>query len=247
MSSFEHVRGSQRNVRTGSRVTHADKMHAKNDYDSVRLEGGTMTAARLTTIGITLASVTVFAQTPKQPDWKALEDETMRHYQAVLRLDTRNPPGNEHLVAEYLKQVFDKEGIPGADLRLRSEAPEPRRAAEGQRQEAAAADHGPQRRRHRRRSEVEVPAVQRDARRRLRLRPRHGRRQGQPDGRADDDAAAEAAERAARSRRDLPLRSGRRRQLGHRHRLHGEGALPGDRRRVLPRRGRRRDADRRRR
>jgi hypothetical protein len=51
-----------------------------------------MTAARLTTIGITLASVTVLAQTPKQPDWKALEDETMRHYQAVLRLDTRNPP-----------------------------------------------------------------------------------------------------------------------------------------------------------
>ncbi len=70
-----------------------------------------MTAARLTTIGITLASVTVLAQTPKQPDWKALEDEAMRHYQAVLRLDTRNPPGNEHIVAEYVKQVLDKEGI----------------------------------------------------------------------------------------------------------------------------------------
>ena len=80
-----------------------------------------MTAARLTTIGITLASVTVLAQTPKQPDWKALEDETMRHYQAVLRLDTRNPPGNEHIVAEYVKQVLDKEGIPsqivGSDLK----------------------------------------------------------------------------------------------------------------------------------
>ena len=52
---------------------------------------------------------------------------------------------------------------------------------------------GAHRRRHRRREEVEVPAVQRDARRRLRLRPRHGRRQGQPHRRADDDAAAEAA------------------------------------------------------
>src|SRR5262245_37299396 len=71
-----------------------------------------MTAARLTTIAIALASVTVLAQTPKQPDWKALEDETMRHYQAVLRLDTRNPPGNEHIVAEYVKQVLDREGIP---------------------------------------------------------------------------------------------------------------------------------------
>ena len=80
-----------------------------------------MTAARLTTIGITLASVTVLAQAPKQPDWKALEDETMRHYQAVLRLDTRNPPGNEQIVAEYLKQVLDKEGIPsqivGSDMK----------------------------------------------------------------------------------------------------------------------------------
>ena len=80
-----------------------------------------MTAARLTTIAIALASVTVLAQTPKQPDWKALEDETMRHYQAVLRLDTRNPPGNEHIVAEYVKQVLDKEGIPsqivGSDMK----------------------------------------------------------------------------------------------------------------------------------
>src|SRR3954447_4415381 len=45
-------------------------------------------------------------------DWKALEGETMRHYQAVLRLDTTNPPGNEHLIVDYLKQVLDAEGIP---------------------------------------------------------------------------------------------------------------------------------------
>ena len=48
------------------------------------------------------------AQSKAQPDWKAVEQETMQHYQAVLRLDTSNPPGNEHLVADYLKQVFDK-------------------------------------------------------------------------------------------------------------------------------------------
>jgi acetylornithine deacetylase/succinyl-diaminopimelate desuccinylase-like protein len=35
----------------------------------------------------------------------------MQQFQAVLRLDTRNPPGNEHLVADYLKGVFDKAGI----------------------------------------------------------------------------------------------------------------------------------------
>jgi acetylornithine deacetylase/succinyl-diaminopimelate desuccinylase-like protein len=46
------------------------------------------------------------------PDWRAVEDETLRHYQALLRLDTRNPPGNEHIAAEYLKGVLDREGIP---------------------------------------------------------------------------------------------------------------------------------------
>ena len=35
----------------------------------------------------------------------------MRHFQAILRLDTSNPPGNETLVVEYLKSVLDKEGI----------------------------------------------------------------------------------------------------------------------------------------
>src|SRR5438034_10705299 len=59
------------------------------------------------------ASVALFAQGgAQQPDWPKVEEETMRHYQAVLRLDTSNPPGNEHLVVDYLKQLFDKEGIP---------------------------------------------------------------------------------------------------------------------------------------
>ena len=62
-------------------------------------------------LGLAFASVTLFAQ-PPQPDWRALEPEIMRHYQAVLRLDTTNPPGNEHLAVEYLKQVFDAENIP---------------------------------------------------------------------------------------------------------------------------------------
>jgi acetylornithine deacetylase/succinyl-diaminopimelate desuccinylase-like protein len=52
------------------------------------------------------------AQAPSQPDWKALEDEIMRHYQAVMRLDTRNPPGNEHLAVAYLKSVLDQAGVP---------------------------------------------------------------------------------------------------------------------------------------
>ncbi|HEY2152762.1 MAG TPA: M20/M25/M40 family metallo-hydrolase [Vicinamibacterales bacterium] len=70
-----------------------------------------MTVGRLAILFVFPASIVVFAQAT-QPDWKALEAETMQHYQAVLRLDTRNPPGNEHIVAEYVKGVLDKEGIP---------------------------------------------------------------------------------------------------------------------------------------
>src|SRR5262245_52482892 len=59
-----------------------------------------------------IAAAGVAAQTPQQPDWKSIEDETMRHYQAVLRIDTQNPPGNETKAAEYVKQALEKEGIP---------------------------------------------------------------------------------------------------------------------------------------
>jgi acetylornithine deacetylase/succinyl-diaminopimelate desuccinylase-like protein len=67
--------------------------------------------SRLILFAASLASVSLLAQSGSQPDWAKVEEETMRHYQAVLRLDTRNPPGNEHLVVDYLKQLFDKEGI----------------------------------------------------------------------------------------------------------------------------------------
>jgi acetylornithine deacetylase/succinyl-diaminopimelate desuccinylase-like protein len=67
---------------------------------------------------VAIAIAPAFAQAPSQPDWKALEDEILRHYQAVLRIDTSNPPGNEHLAVEYLKQVFDTEGIPSQIVAL---------------------------------------------------------------------------------------------------------------------------------
>ena len=36
----------------------------------------------------------------------------MRHYQALVRIDSTDPPGNETKVAEYVKKVLDAEGIP---------------------------------------------------------------------------------------------------------------------------------------
>ena len=59
----------------------------------------------------TLASVLV-AQAPREPDWSAVETETMQHFQALLRFDTSDPPGAEKPAADYLKQILEREGIP---------------------------------------------------------------------------------------------------------------------------------------
>jgi acetylornithine deacetylase/succinyl-diaminopimelate desuccinylase-like protein len=45
------------------------------------------------------------------PNWPEVSAETIRHLQALLRLDTTNPPGHESLAAEYLAGVLRVEGI----------------------------------------------------------------------------------------------------------------------------------------
>ena len=46
-----------------------------------------------------------------QPDWTKVDEETMRHFQALVRMDTSDPPGNEEPAAAYLKGVLESEGI----------------------------------------------------------------------------------------------------------------------------------------
>jgi len=58
-----------------------------------------------------LISVDGHAQA-RQPDWKAIEAETMEHYLALLRMDTSDPPGREQPAVDYLRAVLEKEGIP---------------------------------------------------------------------------------------------------------------------------------------
>jgi acetylornithine deacetylase/succinyl-diaminopimelate desuccinylase-like protein len=45
------------------------------------------------------------------PDWSRVEEETLRHFQALVRFDTSDPPGNEKPAADYLRQVLETEGI----------------------------------------------------------------------------------------------------------------------------------------
>ena len=58
-----------------------------------------------------LCASAAFAQTPAI-DWNQQKAEILRHYRALVQLDTSNPPGNETRVVEYLKKVLEDEGIP---------------------------------------------------------------------------------------------------------------------------------------
>lgn len=63
---------------------------------------------RVSTLLLLLTQIQLIGWTQDQ---RRLEEETMRHFQAILRLDTSNPPGNEKLVVDYLKNVLEREGI----------------------------------------------------------------------------------------------------------------------------------------
>jgi acetylornithine deacetylase/succinyl-diaminopimelate desuccinylase-like protein len=60
---------------------------------------------------LSLLAAAAAAQVPSI-DWERQKPELMQHYRALVQIDSSNPPGNETRVAEYLKRVFDAEGIP---------------------------------------------------------------------------------------------------------------------------------------
>lgn len=65
--------------------------------------------------------LTARAAEPARPlDWAAINEEAMRHFQAMVRMDTSDPPGNEKPVADYLKRVLEAEGF---EVKIFSKAP----------------------------------------------------------------------------------------------------------------------------
>ena len=70
-------------------------------------------AAALSALAVLLVGLAsaAGAQVPAV-DWKAERAEILRHYRALVQIDTSNPPGNETLAANYLKGVFEAAGIP---------------------------------------------------------------------------------------------------------------------------------------
>jgi acetylornithine deacetylase/succinyl-diaminopimelate desuccinylase-like protein len=51
-------------------------------------------------------------------DWKSVDAEILRHFTALVQMDTTKPPGNETKAVEYLREVLESEGIPVKILAL---------------------------------------------------------------------------------------------------------------------------------
>ena len=71
-----------------------------------------MAAFRVLPLLLVVSSVSSLFAAEPTVDWDKLKPETLRHFQSVVRLNTSNPPGNETQAVEYLKKVFEAEGIP---------------------------------------------------------------------------------------------------------------------------------------
>src|SRR5688572_18393719 len=78
---------------------------------------------RLLIVSVAVVISLGFAQLPSTPDWKQIEEETLRHFQALVKFDTSDPPGNEKPAADYLKQVLEGEGIPVEIVALEANRP----------------------------------------------------------------------------------------------------------------------------
>ena len=63
----------------------------------------------ITCIGLT--AVLSGGQGASEINWTAVEEETLRHFQAIVQMDTTDPPGGEKPVGDYLKTVLEREGI----------------------------------------------------------------------------------------------------------------------------------------
>jgi acetylornithine deacetylase/succinyl-diaminopimelate desuccinylase-like protein len=62
-------------------------------------------------IALTILSLLSFLATAAEPDWNTINQETLQRFQAMLQIDTSNPPGNETVLVEQLADILIAEGI----------------------------------------------------------------------------------------------------------------------------------------
>jgi acetylornithine deacetylase/succinyl-diaminopimelate desuccinylase-like protein len=69
-------------------------------------------APRIRALAFYILCAAVIPASAQTPDWSRIDSETLRHFQALVQIDSTNPPGNETRVADYVKKVLEAEGIP---------------------------------------------------------------------------------------------------------------------------------------
>jgi acetylornithine deacetylase/succinyl-diaminopimelate desuccinylase-like protein len=73
---------------------------------------------------VVLGGLLAFAAGAQQsPGTAAVDAETLKHFQALVRMDTQSPPGNEKPAADYVAQVLESEGIPVQVFALEAHRP----------------------------------------------------------------------------------------------------------------------------
>ncbi len=72
-----------------------------------------MLSIRLFFLVITLTTLSLLSFVAKaaEPDWNTINQETLQRFQAMLQVDTSNPPGNETVLVDQLANILIAEGI----------------------------------------------------------------------------------------------------------------------------------------
>jgi acetylornithine deacetylase/succinyl-diaminopimelate desuccinylase-like protein len=70
-----------------------------------------MSFTRIISFLLSVVIISSLSLQKKQTDLHRIEEETLRHFQALVQIDTSDPPGHEAPAVEYLKKVLEQEGI----------------------------------------------------------------------------------------------------------------------------------------
>jgi acetylornithine deacetylase/succinyl-diaminopimelate desuccinylase-like protein len=70
-----------------------------------------MALVRPIAAALLMALTASVASNAQEPDWSSASKETLGHLQAMIRMNTTNPPGNELPVAKYLDSTLRAAGI----------------------------------------------------------------------------------------------------------------------------------------
>jgi hypothetical protein len=68
--------------------------------------------SKLAKVFILLALFSLFSyRATEAEDWQSITDRAVQLFKEYLSIDTTNPPGDVSVAAEFLHQIFVKEGI----------------------------------------------------------------------------------------------------------------------------------------